>query len=117
MRRRKLGLPRLGAGGYYVDMRRDQALRILAENRVQLKKFAVESLSIFGSVARDDATNDSDVDVLVHFKQGQRVGLFEFVRLQRFLSQLLGCRVDLVTDEGLRQEMRQRIMREAVHAA
>jgi len=98
-------------------MTRDQALQILASNRDKLEGFAVESLAIFGSVARDEATDASDVDVLVQFKKGQPIGLFEFVRFQRFLSDIMGRPVDLVTPEALRHEMRQQVLREAVHAA
>lgn len=98
-------------------MTRNQALQILANNRDKLEGFAVESLAIFGSVARDEATDASDVDVLVQFKKGKPIGLFEFVRFQRFLSDIMGRPVDLVTPEALRQEMRQQVLREAVHAA
>jgi uncharacterized protein len=98
-------------------MTREQALRILAANREKLRDFAVESVAIFGSVARNEATAASDVDVLVEFKKDARVGLFGFVRVQRFLSGILGCPVDLVTLDALRQEIRQDVLREAVHAA
>lgn len=98
-------------------MTRDQALNILAANRQKLDGFSVESLAIFGSVARNEATDGSDIDVLVRFKKGKPIGLFEFVRFQRFLSDILGCPVDLVTPEALRQEMRQQVLREAVNAA
>jgi hypothetical protein len=98
-------------------MTRDQALRILSAHRDKLEGFAVESLAIFGSVARDEATDASDIDVLVQFKKGRPVGLFHFVRLQRFLAGIMGCPVDLVTPEALRQEMRQQVLREAIHVA
>ena len=98
-------------------MRRDDALRILAENRAELKRFSVESLAGFGSVARDEATETSDVDVLVEFERDRPVGLFAFIRLMHFLREILGCRVDLTTAEGLRPEMREEILREAIRAA
>jgi predicted nucleotidyltransferase len=63
------------------DMKRDEVLRILAANRERFKDFSVESLSIFGSVAKDEASDASDVDVLVHFQEGARVGLFKFIAL------------------------------------
>jgi hypothetical protein len=50
------------------------------------------------------------------FEPDARVGLFEFVRLQRFLGDILGCPVDLVTPDALRAEMREQILREAVYA-
>ena len=98
-------------------MTRDDVLAILAANRDQFGRFAVRSLAIFGSVARDEATDGSDVDILVEFEEGRTLGLFEFVRLQRYLGELLGCRVDLATPEALRKEMREQILKEAIRAA
>jgi len=79
------------------------------------QRYHVESLSLVGSVARDEATAGSDVDVLVDFDRP--VGLFTFVGLQMRLSELLGVRVDLVTREAIRPEWREQILGEAVHAA
>ncbi len=99
-------------------MKRDDALKILAANQERLlKDFSVKSLSIFGSVARGEATETSDIDVLVEFQEGKIVGLFEFIRLMHFLEEILGCKVDLATPDALRKEMREEILREAIHAA
>lgn len=90
-------------------------LELLGNHRDEIRTFGVHSLSLFGSVARDEAREDSDVDILVEFLRP--VGLFEFVRLQMYLEELLGRKVDLVTVEALRPEMRDEILQEAVHAA
>lgn len=96
-------------------LRREEALAILSSHRAALKEdFGVKSLAIFGSVARDEARADSDVDILVEFDQ--RVGLFEFSRLQRHLGDLLGHPVDLATLNALRPEMRDQILAEAIVA-
>ena len=96
-------------------MRRDQVLTILAANRSALAERGVKSLRLFGSVARDEAAEGSDVDLLVEFNRP--TGLFGLVRLQRYLGELLGCRVDLTTPGGLRESMRERILREAIHVS
>ena len=96
-------------------MQLEQALKVIADHTAELRRRGVGSLSIFGSVARGMARPDSDIDILVEFSQP--VGLFEFVRLQRYLAQILGRRVDLVTPDALREPMRETILREAVHAA
>ena len=75
----------------------------------------MQSLSIFGSVARDEAGPDSDIDLLVEFDRP--VGLFAFVRTKKYLEQILGSRVDLVTPDALRREFRETVLREAVRAA
>jgi predicted nucleotidyltransferase len=98
-------------------MRRKDALDRLAEHREELRRFFVKSVAVFGSVARDEAAETSDVDILVEFDEDAHVGLFHFVRLQRRLSEILGRTVDLATPEALRKEMRDQILKEAVHAA
>ena len=98
-------------------MTREEVLTTLALSRPDLDRFHVTSLSIFGSVARDEASVDSDVDILVEFDPGAVVGLFEFVRLQRYLTQLLGRRVDLATPDALHKALRASILSEAIRAA
>ena len=89
-------------------------LSMLRANRDALEEYSVASLALFGSVARDEADDTSDVDILVEFSRP--VGLFEFVRLQRFLASLLGHSVDLVTPAALRDSMREQILAEAIYA-
>ena len=96
-------------------MKRDEALRRMNENRQKLGDFFVKPLLIFGSVARDQATDASDIDLLVEFERP--VGLFTFLRLQEYLEQLLGCRVDLATIAALGEEMREHVLKEAIRAA
>ncbi len=77
----------------------------------------MRSLALFGSVARGEATEASDVDLLVEFEPGHPKGLFPFLGLQCFLEDILGCRVDLVMREGIRSELKDQILKEAIHAA
>ena len=87
----------------------------LAADAESLEVFGVKSLAVFGSVARGEARSDSDVDLLVEFHRP--VGFFGLARLQCHLEELLGARVDIVTPGGLRDTMRERVLREAVRAA
>lgn len=99
-------------------MKRDEALRILVNNRERLaREFSVRSLSIFGSTARDEAGDASDVDILVEFEEGARIGLFKFIGLQQFLESILGHRVDLGTPDTLRERLREQVLKEAVNVA
>lgn len=95
-------------------MRRDEALAILAAHQEELKGYKVKSLAIFGSVARDEARQDSDVDLLVEFEKP--IGLFTFVRLQRYLEEILGCAVDLGTPDSLKPYLQEPVFKEAVRA-
>ncbi len=97
-------------------MKREKALRILSENREEIEEFGVVRLAIFGSVARDEAGPESDVDVLVELDPGARVGLFEFVRLKMRLEELLGSPVDLVTKDSLKERLRDEVLEEAITA-
>jgi hypothetical protein len=97
-------------------MRREQALKIIAVHAAELHgEFPVERLSIFGSVARDEARVDSDVDLLVKFRVP--VSLLEFARLRHRLESWLGQSVDLAEEEALDARHRERILREAVRVA
>ncbi len=96
-------------------MEREKTLTLLKRHKRRLKKFGVRSISLFGSVARNRARKRSDVDLLVEFERP--IGLFEFVRLKLYLEELLGRKVDLVTPEALRKELREGILREAIRAA
>ena len=95
-------------------MRRDEVLRILAQHHAELAEMDVGSLALFGSVARDKAGPESDVDLLVEFRKP--VGLFELVGLKEYLEQLLGRPVDLVPRDSIKRQMRERILQEAVPA-
>ena len=93
----------------------DDALTRLEAHTGELRQLKVEALYVFGSVARGEASDDSDVDLLVEFSEP--VGLFAFARLQRFLEEILETRVDLATRAALRDSMRDEVLEEAVRAA
>jgi len=82
-----------------------------------LSDFHVNALYLLGSVVRDEAVPDSDIDTLVEFNQDARVALFELARLRTFLSEILGCNVDLVIPDALHPLLKERIMGEVVRAA
>jgi len=89
---------------------------ILREAMPELEQhFGVESLAVFGSVARGEAEASSDVDLLVRFR-GEPPGLFEYVRLERHLSGLLDRSVDLVMESALKPRLRDRILAESIAA-
>lgn len=91
--------------------------RTLAAHRDLLERFGVRELRLFGSAARGEAAEASDLDLLVEYDRAATVGLFEFVRLQRALSELLGRPVDLATLEALHPAFREQIHQEAVRVA
>jgi len=97
-------------------MKRADVLRILAEHQEELERLGVLSLAVFGSVARDEAGPDSDVDLLVEFVPDAHLGLFKYVDIQQHLEQLLGRPVDLVMKTAIKRLLKEQILGEAVPA-
>jgi len=97
-------------------MKREAVINLLKSENTRLSnQFGVKTLLLFGSVARDEATAASDVDLLVEFNKP--VGYFGLFTLQDFLEKLLNTQVDLGTTESLKPRLRERILGEAVRVA
>ena len=97
-------------------MRRDQAIAALRDHLPAVRRdFHVRRMALFGSTARGDARDDSDLDVLVEFDVTPT--LDEFVGLKLFLEGHIGRKVDLVTPDALKPRMRPVVEREAVDVA
>lgn len=77
------------------------------------RRHRIRRLALFGSVLRDDFGPDSDVDVLVEFEPGARVGLLSLAGLEIELGELLGRKVDLNTPGFLSRYFREQVMAEA----
>ena len=88
---------------------------LINRHRAEIDAFGITSLSLFGSVARDEAGPESDVDFLVEFDGTATYARYSGLRF--LLEDLLGCRVDLVTRRGLRDRIRSRVEREAIRVA
>ena len=77
------------------------------------KEYSVKTMGVFGSVARDEQTGQSDIDLLVEFSKP--VGFVTFMRLENFLSDRLGNKVDLVTPDSLKPVIRQDVLSEVIY--
>lgn len=94
-------------------MRREEVLQTLHQHYHKLvENYGITSLALFGSVARDEATDTSDVDVLVDF--GAPPTFDQYMGLKIFLEDLLQCQVDLVTRRALKERIRPYVEKEAV---
>jgi len=88
--------------------------RTLLQHKAELRKrFKVETIGVFGSYVRGEEKRGSDVDVLVEFEEP--IGLFEFMDLEEYLSQLLGVKVDLVSKKALKPHIGKRIIQEVIY--
>ncbi len=77
-----------------------------------LMQSGIKSAEIFGSRARGDNRPDSDIDILIQFEEGKTLGLFEFVALERKLSETLGVKVDLITRDSLSPHIKSFILKD-----
>ena len=92
---------------------REEALALLRARKETLsRRFGVAELALFGSTARDRARDDSDIDILVRFTG--RATSKAFFGVQFYIEDLLGRRVDLVTEKALRPELRPYVERDAI---
>ncbi len=96
-------------------MKREEVLTTLKAHRDDLVSLGVKSLRLFGSTARDEMRPDSDVDLLVAFEAIPTFSVY--MQLRIFLEDLLGASVDLVTETGLRSQVRPYVERDAIRVA
>lgn len=75
-------------------------------------KHGARNVRVFGSLIREEADEQSDIDFLVELEPGR--SLLDLAGFQYELEHLLGCRVDVVTERGLKARIRDRVLREAV---
>ena len=91
----------------------DYFIKILRQHFPEIKKkYSVSYLGIFGSYVRGEQTSESDLDILVEFDE--KPGLFEYIELEDYLSDLLGVKVDLVARTGLKPNIGKRVLNEVI---
>jgi len=95
-------------------MTRDEILKKLEEHREKIRGFGVRRLGIFGSYARGEQTEGSDMDFLVEF---EKKTFNNYMDLKFFLEDLFRCRVDLVISDAVKPRLRKPIFEETVYAA
>lgn len=92
----------------------DEVKQILSPRKLWLcETYRITELGIFGSYARGEQTQDSDVDVLIDYEQAPT--LFELVNLRDLLRDLTGIPVDVVTKNGLQPRIRDRVLSEVIY--
>jgi predicted nucleotidyltransferase len=80
---------------------------------VLCRRYGVKELALFGSAARGEMGPESDLDLLVEFEPGIRIGLFKFETFVEELEALAGRKVDLVTKRGLKPWIRSQVLKDA----
>src|SRR5919106_4907194 len=91
----------------------EKVLELLRQQIPMLaERYSVETLEVFGSYVRSEQKKDSDLDILVTFKEAP--SLLTFIAIENYLSDLLGVKVDLVMKDSLKPKIGQQILREAI---
>lgn len=94
---------------------KEDVFALLRQNGERLRRFGVGQISVFGSFARGEPHDESDVDILVEFEAG-RISFDNFLALAEFLEELFGRKVDLLTPESLNPRFGHHVLSEAEHA-
>jgi uncharacterized protein len=89
-------------------MKREEIMALLRQHEADLKRLGVEHLYLFGSIARGDATADSDIDLFFDYEKG-KLGLFELMDVKAFASSILGRTTDIMTRDSLHKTLRRTI--------
>ncbi len=92
---------------------REEAIGRLLEHEADLRRLGVERLYLFGSTARDEAGDDSDVDLFFDYQKG-KLGLFELMDVKDYAARILGRKADIMTRDSLHKMLRQKIEASAV---
>jgi len=91
---------------------REKILKILEENQNTIRSYGVKRLGLFGSCARGECSEASDLDFVVEF---DKKSFDLYMDLKAFLEDLFGCQVDLVLADTIKPRLRTTILEEAVH--
>lgn len=94
-------------------MKREDAMYKLRRHETELKRLGVERLYMFGSTARGDARDDSDVDLFFDYEKGN-LGLFDLMDVKAFPADILGRKADIMTRDSLHKTLRCQIETAAV---
>ena len=93
-----------------------ETVQILQMYQAELQRRGVAHVAVFGSVARDEAGEDSDIDILVELDPSRPIGLFAYGNLKLYINTLLGGGADVVNRKTLKPHLRDTITRDAVDA-
>jgi predicted nucleotidyltransferase len=99
---------------WYGDaVKRDEAITRLKGHEAELKRLGVEHLYLFGSTARGEAKEDSDIDLFFDYEKG-KFGVFELIDVKEYAASILGCPTDIMTRDSLHKALRRQIESTAV---
>jgi predicted nucleotidyltransferase len=97
-------------------MDKQNILARLRENEAALKAQGVSHAALFGSRAREEASPDSDIDIMIEIAPDTRMDLFQYVGIVQYIEELFPVRVDVANRDGLKSLVRSHVERDAIYA-
>ena len=101
---------------YMRRMDKNRIIATLIENRAELERQGVLHAALFGSMARGDATAQSDIDIMIDVDPNLRLSVFEYVGLKDYIGSLFPISVDVVNRDLLKTPIKPTVLSEAIHA-
>jgi uncharacterized protein len=97
-------------------MDKDRIISTLLENRAELERQGVLHAALFGSMARGDATVESDIDIMIDLDPNARLTVFDYVGISDYIGSLFPIAVDVVDRDALKLPIKPAVLAEAIHA-
>ncbi|MGE4295458.1 MAG: nucleotidyltransferase family protein [Campylobacterales bacterium] len=98
-------------------MKKDEILNFLKANKEALRsRYGVEKLGLFGSFSRNEANENSDIDILFEVGNGVKLSLFDYLKLSAYLEENLHQKVDLVREAKLKEALKPYVYKDIVYA-
>ncbi|MFH1051331.1 MAG: nucleotidyltransferase family protein [bacterium] len=95
---------------------RENIIRKIESNKGQIISYGVSRLGIFGSAARNESTDSSDIDFIVEFEEGKK-NYKNLANLYFYLTEIFQRKIDLLTEQSLKPYMKDKILKEAVYVS
>jgi hypothetical protein len=95
----------------------NEVLKTISSNIIQISKYGIEKIGVFGSIARGETHKESDIDILIEFKHGEKT-FDNYMDLKFYLEDLFnGKKIDLVIKNSIKPELKQYILNEVRYAS
>ncbi|MEM2919030.1 MAG: nucleotidyltransferase family protein [Candidatus Altiarchaeota archaeon] len=94
----------------------DEIKKVLKDNKEKIRStYQIKEIGIFGSYVKEKMRETSDIDILIEFEKDARVTLIDLLKLENYLTELFGVRVDIVIKEALKPNIGKRILEEVIY--
>lgn len=101
---------------YTMIQNKEQILNLIRINQDTIRNYGISKIGLFGSYVRGDQEKNSDIDLIVYFKEGEK-SYNKFFKLSEYLESLFDNKVDLLTDLGISPLIKEKIEKEIIYVS